>query len=45
MLQVITIHQDDMDDIRIIDSSIDDVTFADEHLNRVLAFNCFGESI
>ena len=43
--EVISIDQDDVDDVIIIDTGVDDVAFADEHPDDVVSFRFFGESV
>ena len=43
--EVISIDENDMNDIVIADACVDDVALADEHLDDVLPFDLFGKAV
>ena len=43
--EVIAVDQDDVDDVIIIDTGIDDIALSDEHPDDVVSFRFFGESV
>ena len=45
MTEVISIDQDDVDDVIIIDAGIDDVAFANEHLDDIVPFGFFCKRV
>ena len=45
MFEIITIDEDEVDDIAVIDSFIDDIALTDEHLDDVVIWNFFTEGI
>ena len=43
--QIVAINQDDMDDVIIANARVNDVSFADEHLDDVIALNLFCKGV